>query len=246
MDRLVELAIVIVLPLLLALFAYKKNLMTPWATVTAYIIAEIIGLCTNIWWVVAFFMFPIVAFLATKWKLKEKMELGLQEGKKGERSVLNLLGVGVIPAAIAVVYAVSGSQQDLLAVAFLSALAVSTSDTVASETGIWAKKTYMITTFKEVEPGPNGAVSLYGFGTALLGTLAFAVLGWICVFCLDPVSAPDIRLLIVVAAGMFGNVMDSVLGAVLENPGYIGKYTNNASTALMGAVFGALIYTLTI
>ena len=54
------------------------------------------------------------------------------------------------------------------------------------------------------------------------------------------------RLLIVVAAGMFGNVMDSVLGAVLENPGYIGKYTNNASTALMGAVFGALLYTLTI
>ena len=72
MDRIIELAIIIVIPLLLALFAYKKNLMTPWATVTAYVLAEIIGLCTNILWVVAFFMFPIVAFLATKWKLKEK------------------------------------------------------------------------------------------------------------------------------------------------------------------------------
>ena len=240
MDRLVELAIVIVLPLLLALFAYKKNLMTPWATVTAYVLAEIIGLCTNIWWVIAFFMFPIVAFLATKWKLKEKMELGLQEGKKGERSVLNLMGVGVIPAAIAIVYAVTGSQQDLLAVAFLSALAVSTSDTVASETGIWAKKTYMITTLKQIEPGPNGGVSLYGFGTSLLGTLLFALVAYVLIFQRFDLSI--LYSLVIVAAGMVGNIMDSILGAVLENPGYIGKYTNNCATSLIGAVVGFLLF----
>ena len=240
MDRLVELAIVIVLPLLLALFAYKKNLMTPWATVTAYVLAEIIGLCTNIWWVIAFFMFPIVAFLATKWKLKEKMELGLQEGKKGERSVLNLMGVGVIPAAIAIVYAMTGSQQDLLAVAFLSALAVSTSDTVASETGIWAKKTYMITTLKQIEPGPNGGVSLYGFGTSLLGTLLFALVAYVLIFQRFDLSI--LYSLVIVAAGMVGNIMDSILGAVLENPGYIGKYTNNCATSLIGAVVGFLLF----
>ena len=240
MDRLVELTIVIVLPLLLALFAYKKNLMTPWATVTAYVIAEIIGLCTNIWWVIAFFMFPIVAFLATKWKLKEKMELGLQEGKKGERSVLNLMGVGVIPAAIAIVYAVTGSQQDLLAVAFLSALAVSTSDTVASETGIWAKKTYMITTLKQIEPGPNGGVSLYGFGTSLLGTILFALVAYVLIFQRFDLSI--LYALVIVTAGMVGNIMDSILGAVLENPGYIGKYTNNCATSLIGAVVGFLLF----
>ncbi len=244
MDPLINTILVILLPLVLALFAYKKNLMTVWATVTSFVQAEIIGFCTNIWWVLAFFMFPVMAFIATKWKLKEKMELGLQEGKKGERSVLNLLGVGTIPVVIAIVFFLRPS--DLLTVAFLSSIAVSTSDTIASETGIWAKKTYMITTFKQVEPGPNGAVSLYGFGTAFIGTLAFALLGWFFIFNTEPISVPDIRFLIVVAAGMFGNVMDSVLGATLENPGYIGKYTNNASTALMGAVFGALLYSLTV
>ena len=244
MDPLVNTILVILLPLALALFAYKKNLMTVWATVTSFVQAEIIGFCTNIWWVLAFFMFPVMAFIATKWKLKEKMKLGLQEGKKGERSVLNLLGVGTIPVVIAIVFFLRPS--DLLTVAFLSSIAVSTSDTIASETGIWAKKTYMITTFKQVEPGPNGAVSLYGFGTAFIGTLAFALLGWFFIFDTEPISIPDIRFLIVVAAGMFGNVMDSVLGATLENPGYIGKYTNNASTALMGAVFGALLYSLTV
>ena len=34
----------------------------------------------------------------------------------------------------------------------------------------------------------------------------------------------------------------SVFGAVLENPGYISKYTNNCSTALIGAVVGLAIY----
>ncbi len=239
MDQIVDIAIIILLPLALALFAYKKNLMTPWATVTAYAIAEVIGFCTNIWWVFAFFIFPIVAFMATKWKFKEKLARGLQEGKKGERGVLNLLGVGAIPVVISLVYALNGSHHELLAVAFLSSLAVSTSDTVASETGVWAKKTYMITTLKQIEPGPNGGVSAYGFATAFLGTLLFAIIGIGLVF---QGSGPGIwYVLIVVAAGMFGNVMDSVLGAVLENPGYIGKYTNNCATSLMGAVLGFLL-----
>lgn len=240
MDRVIELAIVIFVPLLLALFAYRKNLMTPWATVTAYVIAEIIGLCTDIYWVFAFFFFPIVAFLATKWKLKDKIALGLQEGKKGERSVLNLLGVGVIPSVIAIVYALNGTHQDLLAIAFLSSLAVSTSDTVASETGMWAKKTYMITTLKQIEPGPNGGVSLYGFATAFMGTVLFAIIGYLLIF--QDFDLGIWKAMIVVAAGIFGNVMDSVLGAILENPGYIGKYTNNCATSLMGAMLGFVLY----
>ena len=153
MDPLVNTILVILLPLALAVFAYKKNLMTVAATVVSFIQAEIIGFCTDIWWVLAFFMFPVMAFIATKWRLKEKMELGLQEGKKGERSVMNLLGVGTIPVVIAIAFFVRPS--DILAVAFLAAIAVSTSDTIASETGIWAKKTYMITTFKEWNRDPT-------------------------------------------------------------------------------------------
>ncbi|MCQ2085772.1 MAG: DUF92 domain-containing protein [archaeon] len=242
MDRLIEIAIIVLIPLLLSLFAYKKNLMTPWATVTAFVLAEIIGLCTNIWWDLAFFMFPIVAFIATKWKLKDKMELGLQEGKKGERSVLNLLGVGVIPAAIALVYAFTGGNEPALAFAFLSALAVSTSDTVASETGMWAKKTYMITTLKQIEPGPNGGVSVYGTMTSFIGALFFALIGYCLIFNDSLDTAGVLKFLIIAVAGMVGNFMDSIFGAVLENPGYIGKYVNNASTSLIGAVVGFLLY----
>lgn len=235
----ISVVLIVAVPLLLALFAYKKNLMTGSATVTAFVLAEIIGFCTDLRWTFAFFCFPIIAFIATKWRLREKMEKGLQEGKKGERSVMNLLGVGVIPAVIAVVYAVNGNGSEYLAIAFLSAIAVSTSDTIASETGIWAKKTYMIITLKRIEPGPNGGVSAYGFVTSFVGTLAFSFVTWALLY--QQFDAGLLRFLIVAAAGMFGNVMDSIFGAVLENRGYIGKYTNNCSTSLIGAVFGFLL-----
>ncbi|MCQ2085724.1 MAG: DUF92 domain-containing protein [archaeon] len=240
MNNIVEIAAVLIVPLLLALFAYKKNLMTSHASVLAYVLSLIIGFCTNIWWVLAFFTFPIVAFIATKWRLKEKVERGFQEGKKGERHVMNILGVGIIPTAVALAYAVTGENSSYLAVAFLSALAVSTADTVASETGIWAKKTYMITTLKEIEPGPNGGVSVYGTVTSAIGALLFAAIGWGLVFGYD-LDLSSLKFLIVVVAGMFGNIMDSVLGATLENPGYIGKYFNNACTSLIGAIVGFLL-----
>lgn len=238
-----EAALILIVPLALSLFAYKKNLMTVGATVSAFAMAEVIGFCGDIWWDIAFFMFPAIAFLATKWRLKDKIKFGLQEGKKGERHVLNLLGVGIIPTVIAIIYAVNPSE--MLQIAFVSALAVSVSDTIASETGIWAKKTYMITTLKRIEPGPNGGVSLYGYATSAIGTLIFSYLA--CFFIFEEFSLDgllDLRFLIPFVAGMFGNVMDSIFGAIFENKGYIDKYSNNASTALIGAVVGSLLFLL--
>ncbi len=243
MDRILELALLIIVPLALSLFAYHKNLMTKGATVTAFILAEIIGFCTELWWDLVFYLFPIIAFLATKWRLKEKIALGLQEGKKGERTVFNILGVSIIPTVIAIVY--HFTQSDVLAVAFVSALAVSTSDTIASETGMWAKKTYMITTLKEIEPGPNGGVSVYGTVAAAVGTLFFAYVSCLFIyrdFSFDGLTDPIF--LIPFIAGMIGNLMDSLFGALLENKGYINKYINNGSTSLIGAVAGSFLFVI--
>ncbi|MCQ2078504.1 MAG: DUF92 domain-containing protein [archaeon] len=242
MTTLVETAAIIILPILLCVFAYRKNLMTQGGAVTAFVLAEVIGFSTGIWWEIPFFLFPIIAFVATKWKIKEKVRLGLQEGRKGERSTLNILGVGLIPTIIALVQFLTGSEGPYLAVAFLSALAVSCSDTVASETGMWAKKTYMITTLKQIEPGPNGGVSAYGFATSFLGALAFALVSYLIVFHDDPLGLGTLRFLVIAVAGMVGNVMDSILGALLENRGYISKYTNNASTSLIGAIVGFILF----
>ena len=87
-------------------------------------------------------------------------------------------------------------------------------------------------------------IPLRAFGQTWTGTavstvaaLLIAVLGW---FVLT--ESLDWLLLIPFAMGVFGNILDSVFGAVFENKGRMSKYTNNCSTALIGAVLGVIIY----
>ena len=49
-------------------------------------------------------------------------------------------------------------------------------------------------------------------------------------------------LLIPFVFGVFGNFLDSIFGALLENKGYISKYTNNWSTELISALIAAGVW----
>ncbi len=154
---------------------------------------------------------------------------------------MNILGVTIIPIAISFAYFARGGDSVFLAVAFLSAVAVSTADTVASEIGPLANRTYMITTLKRIEPGPDGGVSVLGFAASTIAALVFSIIG--CFIMLDLGTARfAAACLTVVIAALIGNIADSLLGATLESKGRISKYFNNAVTALIGAVAGFLIY----
>ena len=122
---------------------------------------------------------------------------------------------------------------------FISTITVAGADTIASEIGVRDKKTYMITTFKRVEPGINGGVSALGTGVSTIAALLVAILGWFVI-----TGSLSLMLLLPFAMGVLGNILDSVFGAILENPGYISKYTNNCSTALISGILGAVIFAL--
>ena len=91
----------------------------------------------------------------------------------------------------------------------------------------------MITTFERTEPGINGGVSVLGTTISTVTALVIAVIGWVAI-----TESFSLLFLIPFAMGVLGNILDSVFGAVLENPGYISKYTNNCSTAMIGAFVG--------
>ena len=109
----------------------------------------------------------------------------------------------------------------------------------ASEIGVRDKNVYMITNFQKVEPGINGGVSKTGTAVSTVAALLIAILGW---FVLT--ESVDWLLLIPFVMGVFGNILDSIFGAVFENKGRMSKYTNNCSTALIGAILGVAIYML--
>jgi len=235
-DALVEIVIAVALALALVFVAYKKSFMTPAASVAAFVGAVVTGTLGGIWWEFAFILFPFLAFVATRMRFEEKKAHGLQEGKHGERGLRNILGVTVVPVAICIIHYFTTGFGFELTIAFLSALAVSTADTLASELGVRDPKVFLITTLKPCERGTNGGISRFGLAVSSAGALVFGVLGYLLIF-----KDFSVWLIVPGIAGIFGNLMDSLEGALFENRGLMSKYTVNASSALLGALFGFVL-----
>ena len=234
MDALCLAAIAVALSALLSLVAYKTGCLTKDGAVASFLTGSFTGAFSSLNAFVLLTIFTVVGFAATKSGLSKKKKAGLQEGTKGERTWKNVAGVGLPPCLIVALNLIFPMDPLLFNVAFISTLAVAGADTVASEIGVRDAKAYLITTFKRVPPGTNGGVSVLGTAISTVASLVIAVLGWSIME-----HSIDWLLLIPFAAGVVGNILDSVFGTLLEDRGYISKYTNNASTALLGAAFGA-------
>ncbi|MDD3233138.1 MAG: DUF92 domain-containing protein [Candidatus Methanomethylophilus sp.] len=234
MDALLWNTAAVLIPLVLTVGAYLFHFVTVKGAVSAFLFAAFIGLAGGFWWLIAFLALPVAGFAATKVGFSEKKQEGVQEGKKGERSWRNIAGVSLAPAiAAACFYLAPAQYSTALTIGFISALAVSTADTVASEIGVADHRVWMITNFKRTIPGINGGISVVGLLSSLIAALTIAFIDWI--FICHHVSA---LFLIAGLAGMAGNLLDSVVGAAVENKGGISKYGNNFVTAFAGSVLG--------
>lgn len=97
-------------------------------------------------------------------------------------------------------------------VAAYAAIATATADTWATEIGTYKPgKTRLITSFKEVEPGRDGAISIKGTLATVAGALAIALF----ILAGDFMFKSQI-FVVVFTFGILGSLADSVLGAVLS------------------------------
>jgi uncharacterized protein (TIGR00297 family) len=188
----------------------------------------------------AFFImtfFVIVSFFATMKDIDKKIALGLQEGEFGERSWKNVAAVSFPPVLITIIHYFGFINDTTYVITFLTSVVVAGADTIASEIGVKDPKAYLITTFEPVKPGTNGGISKTGTLVSTIAALVIAVLGW-------AVMAQSIHwvMLIPFVFGVFGNLLDSLFGALFENRGWISKYTNNWSTELISAVLAGLFW----
>jgi uncharacterized protein (TIGR00297 family) len=116
-------------------------------------------------------------------------------------------------------------------VLYVGCVATAAADTLASEIGVTGGEPYMITTFEKVPVGTNGGVTLTGEFVAVLGGLAVSLvaLGL-------KIITPEM-VVVCTVAGFIGTNIDSIVGATLENNGYVG----NAGTNLIATISGGFV-----
>jgi uncharacterized protein (TIGR00297 family) len=139
-------------------------------------------------------------------KNKKAVAHALHE-RQGARSVAQVMANGLPPLIFAALYHITGNESVLLAV--IACFAAAAADTFSSEIGMLSEKTPVsVLTLKPIQRGMSGGVTFLGLSSGLLGALIISVL-----------AVPGFGvagMLAVIAAGMVGSVIDSVLGAALQ------------------------------
>lgn len=150
--------------------------------------------------------------------------------KKEKRSYVNLLGNCLIGTVLVVFGQIYASASTICA-AF--------ADTFSSEIGRLSKvKPRLITTLEEVEPGTNGGVTILGFlGALFVSAFTFSLFYFI--------FKIDLKIAIIIASfGMLGTVIDSFIGATIENKGYLDNSQTNFLTTLIIGTISLLVFSL--
>jgi uncharacterized protein (TIGR00297 family) len=191
----------------------------------------------------------LLAFVATRAGRGKKERLGTAEARRGRSAsqVVANLGMAALVASDPVNVWLLDSRWlprpahagALLLAMPLAALAEAAADTVSSEIGqVFGGRPRMITTLRTVEPGRDGAVSVAG---TLAGVLAAAVVAGAGSWALRG----DWKLFELSCAGaVFGLFFDSLLGATLEEHGWLNNDAVNFLSTASASAFALLLLAL--
>jgi uncharacterized protein (TIGR00297 family) len=179
----------------------------------------------------------LLAFVATRAGRRHKERLGIAEGRRGRSAsqVAANLGLAALVSSSPVQSLLMDSRwvphhpatQTVLFALAVAALAEAAADTASSEIGqVLGGRPRMITSFKAVDPGRDGAISLAG---SLAGVVAAAMVAYAGMWAF---SGGWILFNVSCAGAVFGLFFDSLLGATLEERGLLNNdAVNFLSTA---------------
>ncbi|KAF9672585.1 hypothetical protein SADUNF_Sadunf11G0057400 [Salix dunnii] len=183
----------------------------------------------------------VLGTAATKVKMAQKEAQGVAEKRKGRRgpgSVIGSSAAGCVCAFLSIFGAGGQAFLALWHLGFVASFCTKLSDTVSSEIGkAYGKTTYLVTTFKVVPRGTEGAVSAEGTLAGLLASVLLASIGCI----LGEINAPEA--VICVIASQIANVGESIIGAALqEKEGF--QWLNNDVVNVINISVGSILAVL--
>lgn len=238
-----NLLISVALVMILMVISRIRKILNESGTWAAAIMGLVVAIGGHWTWLVTLLAFLSAGFFVTRWRYDEKKEMGFNEGEDGERDWTNVISNGGVPMLVSLYAFMTEDWQELLPI-FVASVAVATSDTFASEVGCLDKRVYMITTLKKCEPGLNGGFSPNGQIAALVGALLISLVATALGMLVgaEALSSPVEFIVSISIIGFLGCQVDSLLGALLENRGYIGKGTVNTLAIATGAIIACYFH----
>ena len=217
-----------------------------YALETASLPGMLTGVLLGLWtivlgdygWFAMLIAFFGIGGLAAKYRYEDKKRRGIAEENEGARGSSNVLANSLV-ALVAVLGAAAspdiGVPSRLFLFAFAGSVAAAMSDTLSSEIGGLFDNPRLVTTFRVVEPGTDGAVTWQGELAGLAGAGIVAAIGLVAFETIAPVGAA-----VIVAAGIVGMTVDSLLGATIEG-WLVGNQGVNLLATLAAAIAGGAL-----
>ncbi|MFN4111152.1 MAG: DUF92 domain-containing protein [Ignavibacteria bacterium] len=206
-----EFGLAFVLAFLISVFSYKmKFLDFGGSAVTFFLALFILGI--GGWkWTIPILTFFILSSLLSKFADKVNGETTQQIFEKGsKRDYKQVLANGGVPLLVCILSVIIPLNIDWYLI-YLLAVSISTADTWSTEFGtLFAKNVYMISSFKKVEAGISGGISVIGTIGGIVGSIVIVLSGLLFV----QLTMNQVFWIVLFALG--GNFVDSLLGASLQ------------------------------
>ena len=239
--------------LLLGLVTWKARAATPFGALagTAITASLMFSTATFPYWpwhtaLVPVLAVALLAFVCTMLGRGKKERLGTAEDRHGRSAaqVAANLGAAALVSNAFVTNWFADSQWFMRATAeptlmfsvALAALAEAAADTTSSEVGqVFGGHPRMITTLRRVEPGRDGAVSLAGTVAGVVAASIVAMAGTMAL------GGGRTMFAISCAGGVLGLLFDSLLGATLEEHGWLNNDAVNFLSTMSAAAFALFL-----
>jgi len=195
---------------LVAGVSFRVKFLTLSGTIATFILASFIFGLGGIKWSVPILTFFILSSILSKLRKKKNEVVETYFEKSGVRDYLQVFANGGLGGVLVIINAIN--PDEIFYLIYLATLSAVCADTWATEIGTWKKTaTYNILNLRPVAQGVSGGISVRGTVGAILGSTAILFSGilWI------DISYIHYAILII-TAGVFGSMIDSVLGATIQ------------------------------
>ena len=196
--------------------AYKKESLSISGIILATVYGAGLYLFGGLYFFLAMISFFISSSLLSHFKKTKKSKYEDGNGKSGKRDYTQVIANGFPSFLFGLLYYLMGNHLYILG--FSTALAAANADTWASEIGLLSKKNPIsIITWKPIEKGLSGGISLLGTLASLAGSafISFiSLVGYIIRFGFKDYLL--VYFFLSILGGFLGSIIDSILGATVQ------------------------------